>query len=215
MLLPFGPHYTSLHLTKAKDTPKNKEITKKMAPTTLLVIALALVFSIQGSLCEIQCENLSEDSCAFAVSSKGNRCVLESRSFARRMGTLGGEYTCRTSEIKASNMFTNYIESKECIAACGVDKRALGISSDSLLDRSFIDSFCSASCYEKCHNIVDLYFNLAAGEGVFLPMVCERHHSGARRGMMEKAYSPSSESFEVALNDVLESSTVPAPSPAY
>ncbi|CAA0834349.1 PAR1 protein [Striga hermonthica] len=170
-----------------------------MALTSLLALALALAISIQGTLGEIRCEDLSENSCAFAVSSTGNRCVLERRSFLRTLGTPDG-YTCRTSEILASDRLTNYIESKECIAACGVDKRALGISSDSLLDHNFINKLCSVSCYNNCHNIVDLYFNLAAGEGVYIPKVCERHRSGARREMREEklysedglAYAPTS-----------------------
>ncbi|CAA0834348.1 PAR1 protein [Striga hermonthica] len=172
-----------------------------MAPTSLFAIALALAISIQGTLGEIRCEDLNENSCAFAVSSTGKRCVLESHSFLRKLGTPD-RYTCRTSDIKASDRLVNYIESEECITACGVDKGALGISSDSLLNHNFINKFCSASCYDKCHNIVDLYFNVAAGEGVYIPKVCERHRSGARREMMEEkfnsanrlAYAPTSPS---------------------
>ncbi|GER45158.1 PAR1 protein [Striga asiatica] len=181
-----------------------------MARTSLLAITLALAISIQGTLGDIHCEDLNENSCAFAVSSTGNRCVLESRSFLRKPGS-SDEYTCRTSEITASNQLTNYIETEECVTACGVDMRALGISSDSLLDRNFVDKFCSEPCYKNCPNIVDLYFNLAAGEGVYIPKFCEMQRSGARRGMIELNSYQASDIFST---ESLGPSPAPAPSPA-
>ena len=58
-----------------------------------------------------------------------------------------------------------YIETDECVRACGVDRNSIGISSDSLLEPQFTAKLCAPACYQKCPNIVDLYFNLAAGEG--------------------------------------------------
>ncbi|GER46665.1 PAR1 protein [Striga asiatica] len=133
-----------------------------MAPTTLLVMVLSLAISLQGILgMDINCDTLDEKSCAFAVSSSGRRCVLENR--LRLGGTI--EYACGTSEIVADKI-TNWVETDSCISACGLDRRALGISSDSLLDGRFAQSLCSEVCYNNCPNIVDLYFNLAAGEGI-------------------------------------------------
>ncbi|CAA0834369.1 PAR1 protein [Striga hermonthica] len=129
---------------------------------------------------EIRCQDLNENTCAYAVSSSGNRCVLESR--LRMSGTTA--YTCGTSEIMADKI-KNMVETDECISSCGVERHALGISSDSLLDDRFARSLCSEACYSNCPNIVDLYFNLAAGEGVFLPMFCGMRQPGGRRGMIE------------------------------
>ncbi|CAA0816040.1 PAR1 protein [Striga hermonthica] len=152
-----------------------------MAPTAILVIALSLAISTQSIIgMDIRCEDLDERSCAFSVSSSGKRCVLESRL---RMSGMTA-YTCGTSEIVADKI-RNLVETDDCVRSCGVDRQALGISSDSLLDRRFAQSLCSRACYNNCPNIVDLYFNLAAGEGVFLPRFCKMRQSGARRGMIE------------------------------
>lgn len=109
----------------------------------------------------VACENLNKESCAYAVASTGKRCVLEKH--IRRSGEE--VYTCRTSDIKADKL-KDWIETEECIESCGLDRHALGISSDSLLESSFTRKLCSPSCYTTCPNIVDLYFNLAAGEGI-------------------------------------------------
>ncbi|KAL1823715.1 hypothetical protein ACET3Z_010493 [Daucus carota] len=151
-----------------------------MASFGLLALALALAFCIQGSLGNVICENLSKDACAFAVSSEGKRCVLEQRMCRSGMG----KYTCRSSEIEADTL-KDWIESDECIKACGLERNVLGISSDSLLESQFTQKLCSTPCYNSCPNIVDLYFNLAAGEGVYLPKLCEARGVNARRGMAE------------------------------
>lgn len=108
----------------------------------------------------IACENLNKDSCAFAVSSSGKRCVLEKS--VRRSGQE--VFVCSTSQIDTDQV-TNWIESDKCIESCGLDRNVLGISSDSLLDSRFMQKLCSTQCYTGCPNIVDLYFNLAVGEG--------------------------------------------------
>lgn len=115
---------------------------------------------------DIACENLDHGSCAFAVSSTGKRCVLEKQ--VRRSGEEA--YTCRSSEIEADNL-KDHIETDECIAACGLDRKTLGVSSDSLLESRFTQKLCSSGCYENCPNIVDLYFSLAAGEGNYINYV--------------------------------------------
>nr|GLL20794.1 uncharacterized protein LOC109186293 [Ipomoea trifida] len=146
----------------------------------LSCFALSLCFhGVAGS---IACENLNKESCGFAISSSGKRCVLEKH--VRR----GGEeaYTCRTSEIEADKkLLKDWIETEECIQACGVDRNSLGISSDALLESQFTQKLCSTPCYHRCPNIIDLYFNLAAGEGVYLPKLCEEVGSNARRAMAE------------------------------
>lgn len=76
-------------------------------------------------------------------------------------------YTCRSSEIEADKA-TNIIESDECITGCGLDRKSLGISSDALLESRFTQKLCSVKCLTQCPNIIDLFYNLAAGEGTLL-----------------------------------------------
>lgn len=109
----------------------------------------------------IICDDLTKDNCSFAISSSGNRCVLE--DFEDKKGKV--EYQCRTSEVMVEIM-KDYIETDECVKACGVSRNATGISSDALLDKKSVITLCSPPCYQKCPNIVDLHFNLALGEGI-------------------------------------------------
>ncbi|MED6197697.1 hypothetical protein PIB30_059052 [Stylosanthes scabra] len=145
---------------------------------SLVVAILAFALSVQGIL---ECENLSHETCAFAVSSAGKRCVLEKE--IKRSGLEA--FSCKTSEIEADEKLNNHIESEECIKSCGLDRKSFGISSDSLLESRFTKNLCSPQCYQACPNVVDLYFNLAAGEGVFLPKLCEAQGANSRRGMAE------------------------------
>ncbi|XP_058082720.1 uncharacterized protein LOC131230768 [Magnolia sinica] len=146
---------------------------------TFTCFALALALCVQAALGGVTCERLNKNTCAFAVSSSGTRCVLE-----KRVSKGCEEYTCRVSEIEAEKL-TDWIETDRCIEACGVDRNTLGISTDSLLESHFTEKLCSSQCYQNCPNIVDLYFNLAAGEGVFLPKLCESQGANARRQMAE------------------------------
>lgn len=114
-----------------------------------------------ASAAEIICENLPTDLCAFAIASSGKRCLLET---CQQYGEGAVEYQCRTSEVVVERM-AGHIESDECVKACGVDRHSVGISSDALLEPQFTAKLCSSKCYRSCPNIVDLYFNLAAGEG--------------------------------------------------
>ncbi|KAH7854869.1 hypothetical protein Vadar_018589 [Vaccinium darrowii] len=108
------------------------------------------------------------------------RCVLEKS--VKRCGEES--YTCRASEIEADKL-KDWVETDQCIDACGLERTVLGISSDSLLEAHFLQKLCSTQCYDSCPNIVDLYFNLAAGEGVFLPKLCETRGENVRRGLAE------------------------------
>ncbi|OVA17719.1 PAR1 [Macleaya cordata] len=178
-----------------------------------LVLFLALTLSFQGSLGDqIVCENLRKNTCAFAIASSGKRCLIE--NYASKDGKT--EYQCRTSEVVVEGM-TDWIESDECVRACGVDRNSVGISSDSLLEPQFASKLCSPSCYQNCPNIVDLYFNLAAGEGVFLPDLCEAQRTNPHRAMIELMSSGgapgpiSSAAFEA----VAPSSEAVAPSPSW
>ncbi|KAK1366601.1 hypothetical protein POM88_042162 [Heracleum sosnowskyi] len=147
---------------------------------SVAVLTLAFVFCIQGTLGSIACENLNKETCAFAISSSGRRCVLEQR--VRRSGEEA--YTCGASEIEAGKL-KDYIESDECIRACGLKRNVYGISSDSLLEPHFARKLCSTKCYNNCPNIIDLHFNLAAGEGLYLPKLCESEKCNARCRMTE------------------------------
>lgn len=106
------------------------------------------------------CEDLATNVCGFAISTSGKRCLLENSS--GKDGKV--EYQCKTSEVVVANM-REHIETEECVDACGVDRNTVGISSDALLDSQFTSKLCSLDCYHHCPNIIDLYFNLAAGEG--------------------------------------------------
>uniref|UniRef100_A0A1J3GPL6 PAR1 protein n=1 Tax=Noccaea caerulescens TaxID=107243 RepID=A0A1J3GPL6_NOCCA len=154
-----------------------------MALKTICVayILLLLAIYLQTTLGnEVTCENLDEDTCAFAISSTGKRCVLEKS--VRRSGME--VYTCRSSEIEVDKA-TNIIESDECITGCGLDRKSLGISSDALLESRFTQKLCSVKCLTQCPNIIDLFYNLAAGEGVYLPKLCESQEGKSRRAMTE------------------------------
>ncbi|KAB2596683.1 hypothetical protein D8674_032133 [Pyrus ussuriensis x Pyrus communis] len=151
-----------------------------MCLKNIAVLALSLAVCVQATLGGITCENLNHDACAFAVSSSGKRCVLEKH--VRRSGEEA--YTCRTSEIEVDKL-KDWIESETCIKSCGLDRKSYGISSDSLLESRFTQKLCSPQCYGSCPNIVDLYFNLAAGEGVFLPTLCAAQGANARRELSE------------------------------
>ncbi|PPR86673.1 hypothetical protein GOBAR_AA34019 [Gossypium barbadense] len=137
---------------------------------------------------EIICEDLPKDVCAFSIATSGKRCLLETS--VKKDG-----YECRTSEVVVVSL-ADYIESDECVRACGVDRTSTGFSSDSLLEPQFTAKLCSPACYQYCPNIVDLYFNLAAGEGmevnvystrvgVLLADLCEAQRTDPRRTLME------------------------------
>ncbi|KAJ8642429.1 hypothetical protein MRB53_019123 [Persea americana] len=146
--------------------------------TLTLLFALSLL--VHATFGTLICENLPQELCAFSISSKGKRCLLE--NYAGANGKVG--YQCRTSDVDVGRM-SNYIEKEDCVKACGADRKAVGISSDSLMEPQFTAKLCSPNCFQNCPNIIDLYFNLAAGEGVFLPDLCEIQRSNPHRAMAE------------------------------
>lgn len=125
-------------------------------------VALILLSSLclHSAMAELVCEELPNELCAFAVASSGKRCLLETNP----TGEGQDQYQCKTSEIVVERL-SGYIETDVCVDACGVDRSSVGISSDALLETQFSRKLCSGACYRNCPNIVDLYFNLAAGEG--------------------------------------------------
>jgi len=147
-----------------------------------MALILFLVFSLflQGALGEIICEELPVGKCSFSIASSGNRCLLETS-----MSTDGNiVFQCQTSHVMVNNM-AELVETDECVKACGVNRKSVGISSDSLLERQFTANLCSPACYQNCPNIVDLYYNLAIGEGVFLPDLCKVNRNMPRRAMTQ------------------------------
>jgi hypothetical protein len=106
------------------------------------------------------CEDLPKSVCAFSVATSGKRCLLETLV----AGDGRVKYQCRSSEVLVQKI-SEYIETDQCVQACGVDRNMIGISSDALLEPQVTSKLCSPACYHECSNIVDLYFNLAAGEG--------------------------------------------------
>ncbi|GLT37547.1 hypothetical protein SLA2020_118580 [Shorea laevis] len=143
---------------------------------------LLLLFSLflHTTLAMIVCDVLPKETCAFSIASSGKRCLLE--TYLARGGNV--EYQCRTSDVVVQGM-AGYVETNVCVAACGVDRNSVGISSDALLEPQFTNKLCSSACYQKCPNIADLYFNLAAGEGAFLPALCELQRTNPQRRMIE------------------------------
>lgn len=115
---------------------------------------------------EIICEELPVGMCSFSVASSGKRCLLETNML--RDGSM--EFQCKTSEVIVKN-FAELIETDECVSACGVDRKSVGISSDSLMEPKFTAKLCTPECYQNCPNIVDLYYNLALGEGDLLAFI--------------------------------------------
>ncbi|XP_011073209.1 uncharacterized protein LOC105158232 [Sesamum indicum] len=140
-------------------------------------LSLLLFFTcslfVQRTIAEdVICENLSTNLCSFAIASSGKRCVLENHKNAHGK-------TCKTSEVVVDKL-SGYIETDECVKACGVCRESVGLSSDVFLSSEFTAHLCSPACYHKCPNIVDLFSNLAAGEGVSLPALCKNQEDKHR-----------------------------------
>ncbi|KAL2242824.1 UNVERIFIED_CONTAM: hypothetical protein Sindi_0400400, partial [Sesamum indicum] len=114
---------------------------------------------------DVICENLPTNLCSFAIASSGKRCVLENCKNAQ-------EKKCKTSEVVVEKL-SGYIETDQCVNACGVCRESVGISSDAFLSSKFTAHLCSPACFHNCPNIVDLFVNLAAGEGVSLSTLCK------------------------------------------
>ncbi|KAI0527699.1 hypothetical protein KFK09_003304 [Dendrobium nobile] len=148
-----------------------------IVPSMALLISISLL--LPSSFGSVICEDLPLDLCAFSISSTGKRCLLE-MSFPN----MEHEYQCTMADVKVDRI-SDWIETDDCVKACGVDRSAVGISSDDFLQPRFTAKLCSSACYQSCPNIVDLYSNLAAAEGVYLPDLCEARRLNTRRSMVE------------------------------
>ncbi|KAK7353652.1 hypothetical protein VNO80_19103 [Phaseolus coccineus] len=114
---------------------------------TFMIFFLAFSLTLRVTLGGTKCENLSHETCSFAVSSGGKRCVLEKR--VKRSGEEA--YACKTSNIEAENL-KDHVETDQCIKACGLDRKSLGILSNSLLESTFTHKHHSShSSHSSCH----------------------------------------------------------------
>ncbi|XP_073145458.1 uncharacterized protein [Henckelia pumila] len=146
--------------------------------SSALLLFLACSLFLNGTIAELICEDLPTELCAFSIASSGKRCVLETTIDE----ASNKKYTCKTSQVLADKL-SGYIENDQCVASCGLGRESVGISSDAFLKPGFAASLCSPECYENCPNIVDLYYNLAAGEGVLLPELCSKQRRSSLRGV--------------------------------
>ncbi|KAJ0984120.1 hypothetical protein J5N97_002476 [Dioscorea zingiberensis] len=179
--------------------------------TVSFLVLVLLVSLILPCTLAIICEDLPQDLCAFAISASSQRCLLE--SIPHRPG-VAVEYQCRTSGVVVETM-SDWVETDACVSACGVDRNSIGISSDALMEPHFTSKLCAVECYDNCPNIINLYFNLAAGEGVYLPDICEAQRANPQRAVLEFLGSGAAPS-PVAGSDNLgysESSLLTGPSP--
>ncbi|XP_057867203.1 uncharacterized protein LOC131074584 isoform X2 [Cryptomeria japonica] len=148
----------------------------------------------------VECEKLPVEMCAFSVSSSGARCVLEKKyTFVPSTHESSVEYQCQSSGVMAEKMM-EWIESEECLQSCGLQRMSVGMSTDDLSAYSdFTSKLCSDKCQNSCPNIVNLYLNLAAGEGIYLPHLCEAHKTRSRRMMFETVASgPAAQTISLA-----------------
>ncbi|MCO5569889.1 hypothetical protein L7F22_023603 [Adiantum nelumboides] len=129
---------------------------------------MALLIVYMAFLEASHCEDLPVETCAFAVSSTGTRCVLEMH--VPKHGV--SEYKCQTSSIMAEQP-TELIESDNCIKSCGLQRVSVGFSTDALLENEFVRKLCLSDCRSSCPNINDLYTKLALGEGIHLDSMCD------------------------------------------
>ncbi|TKW27813.1 hypothetical protein SEVIR_3G282100v4 [Setaria viridis] len=177
--------------------------------TKLAAFVFSLSLLLSSALgARVVCEQLAAELCAFAVSSTSRRCVLENTHCAGRPTA----YQCRTSEVVVEDgRLAGTVETDRCVRACGVDRATVGISSDSLLDPRVAGAVCSPACLQGCPNIVNLYANLAAGEGVAFSELCEVHRANPRRAM---AQLQSSGEAHGASTTVRLDAAAPSPAPA-
>ncbi|GLJ38091.1 hypothetical protein SUGI_0775420 [Cryptomeria japonica] len=136
---------------------------KVIAVTIVLALSIMHVLLVQG----LECEKVPVGYCAYSVSSAGIRCVLE-----YKYSSAAVQHECQSSGILTENI-KEWIESDECLDACGLSRNSVGMSSDDLSNHQFTSKLCSVNCINSCPNIKELYFNLAAGEGISLPNICE------------------------------------------
>ncbi|KAJ4730748.1 PAR1 protein [Rhynchospora pubera] len=179
-----------------------------------LVLSLSLAFS-SAHPGQVICEHLKENECAFAVSSASRRCVLEK--------TEQDVYQCKTSDVSVDKI-SNHIETYACLGACGLERKTVGISSDAFLESSSMEKICSPGCSEHCPNIIDLYTNLASGEGASLSDLCKQspnpHRKAAEVTSSGAALGPASSDGDAKgkphrkMEEVLSPEAAPGPNAA-
>ncbi|CAI0475489.1 unnamed protein product [Linum tenue] len=160
-----------------------------MAASLLKMIAfftLSSLLILNGALGDMMCEELPVELCAYSISDAGKRCVLENYLARKRMV----KYQCKTSEVVMETM-SGWIETEACINDCGLDRKAVGISSDYLLSPNFVAKLCSQPCFSYCPNILDLYSNLAQAEGMNLHDICNTGNGAPRRILYNQPKSSS------------------------
>ncbi|EEF41866.1 uncharacterized protein LOC8279793 [Ricinus communis] len=153
-----------------------------------LIIFLAVSLLLHGALGELVCEQLPVELCSYSVASFGKRCLLETFATEEDREVI---YQCKTSEVVV-DVIQERIESDECVNACGLDRNTVGISSDTLFEPHLLAKLCSSDSYQSCPNIIDLYFNLALGEGIYLPDICAnpRHALSTTRSSSDANSNP-------------------------
>lgn len=172
----------------------------------LLVTLLPVAMAARDQML-LHCSMLPTEECAFAVDSKGHRCVLE---------TLSGGidwHVCQASDISVGeDSLVEYIETDQCVKACGVTKMTVGLSTDALESEDFTSKLCSLNCQENCLNLVDLYTNLAAGEGKSLRLMCAHHHHRSWDATVHRRKE--TEVYQPELGAELVVADEPSPSPS-
>lgn len=124
----------------------------------LLLVSLRQVTLGQGASV-LRCHMLPAEECAFAVDSSGKRCVLTENSD----DAVSIVRSCETSEISVGDDSPiEYIETEQCVRACGVHKMTIGFArSTNLPTDQFMSKLCSWECKHNCPNLVDLYNNVS------------------------------------------------------
>ncbi|KAL0424552.1 UNVERIFIED_CONTAM: hypothetical protein Sradi_0990000 [Sesamum radiatum] len=112
------------------------------------------------------------------------------------------DYTCKTSKVLVEKLL-GYIETDQCVNACGVYCEFKGISSKAFLSSEFAAHLCSPACYQNCPNIVGLFSNFAVDEGVSLPTLRQNQKENHRAIL------------EILSNGGANSGPMAAPAPSY
>ncbi|KAL3700134.1 hypothetical protein R1sor_018156 [Riccia sorocarpa] len=157
--------------------------------TRVLAFALTIWLTVSAPLIrasdegfKLECHMLPIDQCAFAVDSEGSRCVLETII----TDNVIIAYMCQKSDIPVGeDSPVEYVESDECIEACGAERLTVGFSTDAFTTTGFTSKLCSRRCRDNCPNLIDLYSNIVAGEGTTISELCSEH----RRSLLLQSYA--------------------------
>ena len=86
----------------------------------------------------------------------------------------------QTSTVTAAPDVAEWVESEHCVRWCGLDRMSVGMSSDALAEQGSARTICSPSCRNNCPNLIDLFSNIASGEGKTWPcplIISKLHYS--------------------------------------